>query len=123
MAAIKGVLMNSSVTNPIPWLSRPARISFALMAVLLVVVGWLHMTTLLLTTLFASLALRKLSLGRSKVVGVILFIILLSVCSWATWHYGILVYKSFPRIAETTIPARIAAGVAIESSRLSRTGT
>jgi predicted PurR-regulated permease PerM len=100
--------MSTAPTNPIPWLPRPARLSFVVMGLLLVLVGWLHMATLLLTILFASLALRKLSFGRSKPVGIVLFLLVLAVTTWGMWTFGIQAYKSFPRIAETTIPAVVA---------------
>ncbi|NJM55999.1 MAG: AI-2E family transporter [Verrucomicrobiae bacterium] len=105
MAARAHPVMNTDPTNPVPWLPRPARLSFAVMLVMLVLVGWLHMTTLLLTILFASLALRRLSFGRSKLLGIVLFLLLMATVTWGMWTFGIQAYKSFPRIAEATIPA------------------
>ena len=51
-------------------MSTPARISYAIMAVLLGLVGLLHLATLALTTLFGYFALRQFSFGRSKALGV-----------------------------------------------------
>jgi hypothetical protein len=41
-------------------------ISYVIMAVLLVLIGWLHLATLVLTVLFGYFALRMFSFGRSK---------------------------------------------------------
>lgn len=97
--------MSDKQSDPPPLLSRPARISFVLMVVMLVLVGWLHMATLLLTTLFTSLALRLLSFGRSKSVGLTLFAVLLTGTVWGLWYFTGQAYTAFPKIAEATIPA------------------
>lgn len=85
--------------------NNPQRISFALMAALLLVVGWLHMSTLLLTALFCYFALRLLSFGRSKVLGVILFFVLLIGVVAGLYLFSKQAWRAFPKIAETTIPA------------------
>ena len=45
------------------------------MAILLVLIGWLHLGTLVLTVLFGYFALRLFSLGRSKVLAVAVYLI------------------------------------------------
>lgn len=84
---------------------RPRRISYAFMLLLLVAVGWLHMATLLLTTLFGYFALRQLSFGRSRVVGVALFLIVVCAASYGMVFFAKQAYVAFPRIADETIPA------------------
>ena len=86
-------------------LTNPQRISFALMAVLLLLVGWLHMSTLLLTALFCSFALRKLTFGRSKILGLALFIVGLIGVSVGLYLFVKHSWVAFPTIAKTTIPA------------------
>lgn len=87
-----------------PWFT-PRRISYIFMAILLALIGGLHMTTLLLTTLFAYFALRQFSFGRSKPLGVVLFVIVLLGTSYGLYFFSNQAYVAFPRIAETTIPA------------------
>ena len=54
-------------------MSKPARISYAIMAILLGLVGMLHLATLVLTTLFGYFALRQFSFGRSKALAVAIY--------------------------------------------------
>jgi len=82
----------------------PRRISYLLMAVLLLLIGGLHMTTLLLTTLFSYFALRQFSFGRSKVLAVGIFAIVVASAAWGLYFFGKQAYVAFPRLTETTIP-------------------
>ncbi len=75
------------------------------MVCMLVLIGGLHMTTLLLTTLFSYFTLRQFSFGRSKVLGVILFVIVVIGASYGLYFFSKQAYVAFPRITETTIPA------------------
>ena len=52
-----------------PAITTSARVSYGIMAVLFVLVGWLHVGTLLLTVLFGYFALNFFSFGRSKTLG------------------------------------------------------
>ena len=88
-------------------LTNPQRISFAMMAVLLLLVGWLHMSTLLLTALFCSFALRKFSFGRSKLLGLALFTVALIGVSVGLYLFVKQAWVAFPKIADTTIPAMV----------------
>ena len=56
-------------------MSLQTRISYAIMAVLLVLIGWLHLGVLVLTALFGYFAIQKFSLGRSRVLGLALYVI------------------------------------------------
>lgn len=87
-----------------PWFT-PRRISYVFMAVMLALIGGLHMTTLLLTTLFSYFALRQFSFGRSKLLGVVLFFIVVLGSAYGLYFFSKQAYVAFPRIAETTIPA------------------
>ena len=74
------------------------------MAAMLLLVGWLHMTTLLLSTLFCFLSLQILSFGRNKLLGVILVSLLLGGAGWGFYHFAKHALKTFPALAESTIP-------------------
>jgi predicted PurR-regulated permease PerM len=86
-------------------MTKPARISYVLMAVLLVLIGWLHLATLVLTALFGYFALRLFSFGRSKVLGVALYVIAVTAISYGLYQFSKQAYVTLPKIAETTIPA------------------
>jgi predicted PurR-regulated permease PerM len=84
---------------------RSERISYLFMVAMLLLIGWLHMATLLLTTMFSYFALRKLSFGRHKALGIALFLLLLAVVGSGLYYFSKQAYVAAPNIAETTIPA------------------
>jgi len=86
-------------------MTKPARISYAIMAVLLVLIGWLHLATLVLTTLFGYFAVRQFSFGRSKVLGVALYVIAVAAIGYGLFYFSRQAYVTLPKIVETTIPA------------------
>ncbi len=86
-------------------MSKSARISYAIMAVLLALVGLLHLATLVLTTLFGYFALRQFSFGRSKALGVAIYVIAVAAIAYGLFYFSRLAYKTLPEIAKTTIPA------------------
>ena len=90
-------------------MNKSARISYGLMALLLVLIGWLHLGTLVLTTMFGYFALRQFSFGRSKLLGLTLYIIAVTVVVYATFYFSRQAAIALPRIAETTIPAAVEA--------------
>lgn len=83
----------------------PRRISYLFMALLLMLIGGLHMATLLLTTLFSYFALRQFSVGRSKLLGLVIFAFVVTGVAYGLYFFSKQAYVAFPRIAETTIPA------------------
>lgn len=83
----------------------PRRISYFFVASLLLLIGGLHMTTLLLTTLFSYFTLRQFSFGRSKGLGVVLFAVVVVGATYGLYFFSKQAYVTFPRITETTIPA------------------
>jgi predicted PurR-regulated permease PerM len=86
-------------------MTQEARISYVIMAVLLVLVGWLHMSTLLLTSLFGYFALRLFSFGRSKMLGIVLYVVAVVIIAWSLFYFSKHAYVTLPQIADTTIPA------------------
>src|SRR5438876_7054594 len=86
-------------------MSKPARVSYAIMALLLVLVGLLHLATLALTTLFGYFALRKFSFGRSKALGVTIYVIAVTAIGYGLFYFSKKAYKTLPDIADATIPA------------------
>ena len=85
-------------------MSRQTRISYVIMAVLLVLVGWLHLGTLVLTALFGYFALQQFSMGRSRLLGITLYIIAVVAIGYGLFHFSRQAYQQLPEIANTTIP-------------------
>lgn len=92
--------MNATTT-----ISLPTRISYAIMVVMLVLIGWLHLGTLVLTSLFGFFALQKFSFGKSKWLGVAIYIVAVVLVTWGMIYVSKRAYKTLPKIAEETIPA------------------
>lgn len=86
-------------------MSASARISYAIMALLFVLVAWLHVGTLLLTVLFGYFALRMFSFDRSKLLGVVLYLIAVTAIGYGMFFFSRQAYQTLPKIAERTIPA------------------
>ncbi|MEP6662469.1 MAG: AI-2E family transporter [Verrucomicrobiota bacterium] len=86
-------------------MTNPTRTSYIIMAVLLVLVGWLHLGTLVLTILFGYFALRQFSFGRSKLLAVILYIVAVATIGCGLFYFSRQAYIALPDIAENTIPA------------------
>ena len=91
-------------------MSKPTRISYGFMFLLIVLVGWLHLATPFITLLFASFALNKLDHGRTKWTAVGLFLIVVLLTSYLLVFFLNRAYEALPKIAATTIP--IALGLA-----------
>ena len=85
----------------------PTRLSYAIMALGLVMIGWLHLTTLVLTVLFGYFALQMFSFGRSKALGVLLYIIVVAATIWALIFVASRAQVALPKIAADTIPALV----------------
>ena len=86
-------------------MNRSTRISYIIMAVLLVLIGALHLGMLLLTALFGFFALRLFSFGKSKLLGLALYLVAMAIIGWGLIHFSRQAYFALPKIAETTIPA------------------
>jgi predicted PurR-regulated permease PerM len=86
-------------------MNQPERISYVIMAVVLLLIGWLHLGTLMLTVLFGYFALQQFSFGRSKLLGVTLYLIAVVTISCGLFYFSRQAYVTAPKIAETAIPA------------------
>lgn len=88
-------------------MSQPQRISYLIMVVAVALVGWLHMATLLLTAFFGYFALRQLSFGRSKILGIVLFSGALGLVVYGLIFFTKQASVAFPRIVSATVPALV----------------
>jgi predicted PurR-regulated permease PerM len=86
-------------------MNHPRRISYVMMAALLVFIGWFHLGVLVLTAFFGYFALEKFSFGRSKILGVILYLVVIAGIGCGLFVFSHRAYKALPEIAERTIPA------------------
>jgi len=86
-------------------MSKAARISYVFVAVILLLVGVLHLSTLLLTVLFAYFALQKFSLERWKRVGVVVFLLLLAGAGVTAFLFIRKAYVEFPEVLGGIIQA------------------
>lgn len=83
--------------------TQPMRVSYFFVGVLLLLVGWLHMATPLISVLAAYFALNTLSFGGRKWLGVMLFFLLLVGVFLGTWFFSKHAYFALPQIAQTSI--------------------
>jgi hypothetical protein len=79
-------------------------VSYAIFILILIAVGAFHLTTVFVTILFAYLALRALSFGKSKWVSIGLFLIFICVLFYGFAFFVRHAVKALPEIASTTIP-------------------
>ncbi|MCX6895737.1 MAG: AI-2E family transporter [Verrucomicrobia bacterium] len=86
-------------------MSKSTRISYVIMAVALVLIGWLHLGVLVLTTLFGYFALQRFSLGGSKLVGVGIYLVAVTGMGFGLVYFSRAAYVTLPEIADNTIPA------------------
>jgi predicted PurR-regulated permease PerM len=86
-------------------MNQSTRISYAIMAALLVLSACLHLGTLLLTALFGYFALRLFSLGRSKLLGLAIYLIAVAAIGTGVVYFSRQAYVALPQIADTSIPA------------------
>jgi predicted PurR-regulated permease PerM len=88
-------------------MTLPTKISYGFIALLLLLVGLLHLSTPFITVLFSYFALTKLQFGRRKQVAVALFLILVSALGFASYYFAKNAYIALPRIADDAIPVVI----------------
>jgi predicted PurR-regulated permease PerM len=88
-------------------MNQPVRISYVIIAVLLVLVTWLHLGTLLLTALFGYLALQLFSFRRSKILSLAIYLVVVAIIGVGLVYLSRLAYLILPKIAETSIPAMV----------------
>jgi predicted PurR-regulated permease PerM len=87
-------------------MTMPARISYAVLALTLVLAGVLHLGSALLALLFSYFALRTLvSLTQKKWLALILFLLLAAGLAYAAGHFTRAALKALPEVAENSIPS------------------
>jgi predicted PurR-regulated permease PerM len=86
-------------------MSKPARFSYVFLALLFVLVIWLHLAIPLLAVLFSFFVLHKLAFTRYKLLAVLLFILVIAGITYGAVHFTRAAIKAFPEIAETSIPS------------------
>lgn len=84
-------------------MTQPTRASYFFVGLLLLLVGWLHLATPLITVMAAYFALNTLSFGGRKWIGVSLFSMLLIGVFLGTWFFSKHAYVALPQIIQTTI--------------------
>lgn len=75
------------------------------MAVLLVLIAWLNLGTLLLTSLFGYFALHTFSIRRQKYLGLAIYIVVVAAIGAGMVYFSQKAYETMPKIADTSIPA------------------
>src|SRR6185295_12890323 len=89
--------------------SKAERFSYGFIAVVVILVGWLHLATPFLAVLFAYLALDKLNFlkHRGKWASVLLLLFLLTAITYGLGHFVNQTVKALPEIADQAIPLAI----------------
>ncbi len=86
-------------------MTNSRRISYVMMVALLVLIGWFHLGVLVLTAFFGFFALEKFSFGRSKILGVIIYLVVVVGIGCGLFIFSHRASRALPEIAERTIPA------------------
>ena len=86
-------------------MNQSARISYVIMAVLFVLIGWLHLGTLVLTILFGFFAFQLFSFRGSKTFAVVIYFLAVAGIGSGLFYFSRHAYKALPKIADETIPA------------------
>jgi predicted PurR-regulated permease PerM len=86
-------------------MTQSKRISYGIMAVLLVLIGIFSLGPLVLTALFGYFALQQFTFGRSKVLAVTLYLVSVAAIAYGLVSFSRQAYKQLPNIADRTIPA------------------
>jgi predicted PurR-regulated permease PerM len=88
-------------------MTRPARISYWIIAATIVLVGVLHLGTPLLATLFSLFVLQKLHWTRHKWLALTVFTLIVVGASFALGHFTTQAVVALPAVAEKAIPSII----------------
>jgi predicted PurR-regulated permease PerM len=86
-------------------MTNPRRISYLMMVLALILIGWFHLGVLVLTVFFGYFALEKFSFGRSKILGLLIYIVVVVGIGCGVFVFSHRAYKALPEIADRTIPA------------------
>jgi predicted PurR-regulated permease PerM len=85
-------------------MTKSACISYAMIFLMIVLVGWLNMATPLITVLFAYFALGKLSFFQPKWPAILLFLVLVSGIFYGFVFFIKEAFVALPQIASESIP-------------------
>ena len=85
-------------------MTMPAKISYVFIALLLLLVGVLHLATPFITMLFAYFALKHFCFRGNKTLAVGLFLLLVAALGWGCFGFVKHAYVALPKIASTTVP-------------------
>jgi predicted PurR-regulated permease PerM len=88
--------------------SRPIYISYVFLAATIILVGWLHLATPLLTVLFCYFVLHKLHFTRSKGLTLTLFTVVVALAFYSFVIFMKNALKDLPDIVEKSMPKVIA---------------
>jgi predicted PurR-regulated permease PerM len=86
-------------------MGKPQRISYLVMAALLVLVVWLHLGTLTLTVMFGYFALRLLSFGGRRWLAALIYVVAVAGIGVGLFFFSKAAFVALPDIAEKVIPA------------------
>ena len=86
-------------------MNQNVRVSYVIMAGLLVLIGSLHLGTLVLTSLFGYFALQLFSFGRRKYLGLVIYLVAVAAIGTGLVYFSRQAYVALPEIADTAIPA------------------
>src|SRR5262245_17927490 len=86
-------------------MSKPQRISYVIMAALLVLVVWLQLGTLLLTAMFGYFALRLLTFRGRRWGAVLVYVVAVAGIGFGLFFFTRAALVALPELAEKAIPA------------------
>lgn len=88
-------------------MNQPARISYAIVLLLAILIVALHLGTFLLTGLFGFLILELFCFRGRKALSVALFLVTVGFIGAGLVYFSNLAYHTLPKIAEISIPAMV----------------
>src|ERR1041385_1899023 len=86
-------------------MTNARRLSYMMMAALLVLIGVFHLGVLALTAFFGYFALEKFGFGRSRILGLVIYVVVVVGIGCGLFVFSHRAYKALPEIADRTIPA------------------
>jgi predicted PurR-regulated permease PerM len=85
--------------------SQSSRVAYIIFAILVLLVAGLQLGTFLLATLFGYFALQTFCIGGRKWLSVTFYLVAMIAVVVGLIYFSILAYHTFPKIAESAIPA------------------
>jgi predicted PurR-regulated permease PerM len=86
-------------------MNQHRRISYIVIAILVILVAGLHLGTFLLAALFGYLALQTFCIGGRRWLSITLYVVVVIAAGAGLVYFSNLAYRTFPKIAQTAIPA------------------